>query len=486
MTMKTLVENHGLWSTEQEEAARRLEAEIGAGTIEVVRFLFVDQHGLPRGKALVGQAAAKALRRGVTMATTMVLKDTSHRTVFPVFTSSGALELPRMRGAADMLMVADPSTWRVLPWARKTAWVLCDLHFADGTALPYCTRGVARKALGDLKAMGYDMVAGLEVEFHLFRAPDRAITPAHTGQPGTPPDVTLLSTGAQYLTEVTYDAVDPIMDKLRANLEALGLPLVSMEVEFGPSQFEFTFAPTVGLDTCDNMVMFRTAMKEVCRREGLHVTFMCRPKLENVASSGWHLHQSLIDANGRNMFMTEAGETRTGGEDDLSEIGRHYLGGLLAHGRGAAIMGAPTINAYKRYRPYSLAPDRVVWGRDNRGAMIRLIGGPGDPATRLENRVGEPAANPYLYLASQAISGRDGLRRKLEPGPGADVPYETDCPTLPHSLPEAVAALRADPVIVDGFGEGFIEYYTRIKEAEIRRFELDVTEWEHREYFDLF
>ena len=478
--MEPLVDRYGLWSDDQERAAREIEGRIASGEIEVVRFLFTDQHGLPRGKALIGTAAAKALRRGVTMTTTLVLKDSSHRTVFPVFTAAGGPVVPRMRGASDMLMVADPTTWRVLPWASKTAWVLCDLHFADGTPVPFSTRTLARRSLAGLKGLGYDLMAGLEVEFHLFRAVEREIQGHHAGQPGLPPEVTLLSTGAQYLTEVTYDAIDPIMEILRPQLERLGLPLVSMEVEFGPSQFEFTFAPTVGLQTCDNMVMFRTAMKEICRREGLHCTFMCRPMLPNVASSGWHLHQSLVEADGRNAFMPESEGA------DLSPVGLHYLGGLLAHGRGAAIMGAPTINAYKRFRPYSLAPDRVVWGRDNRGAMIRVIGGPGDPATRLENRVGEPAANPYLYLASQALSGLDGLRRRLDPGPAADVPYETDSPTLPRTLAEAVAALADDPILVQGFGEGFVDYYTRIKKAEIQRFDLEVTEWEHREYFDLF
>ena len=98
----------------------------------------------------------------------------------------------------------------------------------------------------------------------------------------------------------------------------------------------------------------------------------------------------------------------------------HYMAGLLHHARGAAAFSTPTLNGYKRYRPFSLAPDRALWGRDNRGAMVRVLGGPGDPATHLENRVGEPAANPYLYMASQIVSGLDGLDRKLDPGPSAD------------------------------------------------------------------
>ncbi|MCW5749105.1 MAG: glutamine synthetase, partial [Alphaproteobacteria bacterium] len=136
--------------------------------------------------------------------------------------------------------------------------------------------------------------------------------------------------------------------------------------------------------------------------------------------------------------------------------------------------------------PYSLAPDRAIWARDNRGAMIRALGGPGDPATRLENRIGEPAANPYLYMASQVLAGLDGLSRKLDPGPPADTPYETPADKLPTSLAEALVALRDDACLRDGLGASFVDYYARIKEAEIARFQAEVTEWEQREYFDLF
>ena len=114
----------------------------------------------------------------------------------------------------------------------------------------------------------------------------------------------------------------------------------------------------------------------------------------------------------------------------------------------------PTINGYKRYRSYSLAPDRAIWGRDNRGVMMRVLGGPDDPATRLENRIGEPAANPYLYMASQILSGLDGVDRALDPGPSADTPYETQAVLLPKTLREAVFALKDDPFFRDAFGAG--------------------------------
>ena len=121
-----------------------------------------------------------------------------------------------------------------------------------------------------------------------------------------------------------------------------------------------------------------------------------------------------------------------------------YLGGMLAHAGAACAFTTPTINGYKRYRPYTNAPTRATWACDNRGVMVRVLGGPGDPATRLENRAGEPGANPYLAMAAQIAAGLDGIDRRLDPGPAADAPYESDAPLLPRSLMEAIQALRDD------------------------------------------
>jgi glutamine synthetase len=307
------------------------------------------------------------------------------------------------------------------------------------------------------------------------------MAPEDAGQPGNPPSVSLLSQGYQYLTEQRYDQMEPALEIIRRDVLALGLPLRSVEVEFGPSQCEFTFQPTKGLAPADNMVLFRSAVKQIAHRHGYHATFMCRPKLPNVFASGWHLHQSLVSrATDENAFMTkDKGEA-------LSAFGKHYLAGLIEHARASTVFTTPTINGYKRYRSYSLAPDRAIWGRDNRGVMIRVLGGPGEAATRLENRIGEPAANPYLYMASQILSGLDGVDRKLDPGPSADAPYETKAALLPKSLREAVFALNDDPFFRDTLGAAFVDYYVHIKNAEIERFQAEVSDWEHREYFEMF
>jgi glutamine synthetase len=475
------VERHGLWSDEQIEAAARVDKLIEERALEVVRLSFPDQHGILRGKAVMAGDAGRSLRNGCSITSTLLAKDTSHRTVFPVFTAGGGFGMPEMEGGSELLMIPDPSSFRVLPWAPRTGWVLCDLYFADGRPVPFATRHVYKQAQRRLADAGFDFNVGLEVEFHVFKLDDPRLAPADATWPGEAPQVSFITQGYAYLTETRFDQAEPILETVRRDVVALGLPLRSVEIELGPSQCEFTFHPQAGLAAADSMMLFRSAVKQICRRLGHHASFMCRPRLPNVLPCGWHLHQSLRDRRGGgNVFVP--------GEDGhwLSPIGSAYLGGLIEHARAAAAFATPTLNGYKRYRPYSLAPDRAVWGHDNRGVMVRALGGPGDAATRLENRVGEPAANPYLYMASQIVAGLDGIARKLDPGPCADAPYETVAPFLPKSLEEALIALRHDACFAEGFGQGFIDYYLRIKQFEIARAQAEVTEWEQKEYFELF
>ena len=453
--------------------------------LETVRFSFADQHGILRSKSIAAAEVPAALKSGVGFPSSLLAKDTSNKTVFPVFTPGAGMGMPEFEGAADAVMIADPASFRVLPWAHKTGWLLCDLRFPSGKPVPFDTRALLKDALAKLNRAGYRFRAGLEVEFHVFRITDPRLRPEDAGQPGSPPAVDLLNTGYQLLSEARFDQLEPALEILRANLAGLGLPLRSFECEFGPSQAEITLGVQEGLAAADAMLLFRSAAKQALRRHGFHATFMCRPKLPNVMSSGWHLHQSLSKA-GRNAF--------TDRKDFLSEAGKQYLAGLLEHARAACAFATPTINGYKRYRPYSLAPERVIWGRDSRGAMLRVLGGPGDAATRIENRIGEPGANPYLYFASQIHAGLDGMQRRLDPGAAESKPYDSSAPLLPRSLSEALGHLKVNKVLRDGMGSAFVDYYCRIKEAEVERFKLaardagddrEVSEWEHREYFDL-
>ena len=479
--MSDFVQRFGLWSAEQQAQARDIIGRIDAGEMDVLRFAWPDQHGVLRGKTLVADAARGALSRGVNLTTTLLAKDTSHRTVFPVFTAGGGFALEGLQGGADFVIVADPSTFRMLPWAPRTGWVLCDAYMKDGQPCPFATRRILQRAIDQLRAQDLEFVAGLEVEFHVFKLDEAHMALGDSGQPGTPPSVSLLSHGHQYLTELRYDRAHELMELLRSQLIALGLPLHSLEIEFGPSQFELVFGPTAGVEPADTMVLLRSAIKQICHRNGYHATFMCRPRIPNVMSSGWHLHQSLRRiGDGRNAFMPELpGES-------LSPLGMNYLAGLKTHACGAAALASPTLNGYRRYRPFSLAPDRAIWAQDNRGAMLRVLGSPGDNASRIENRIGEPTANPYLYLASQVFSGLHGVAEGMDPGPSADAPYDTPAQQLPRTLSDALVALQADEMLTQALGKGFVDYYCHIKNAEIARFNLEVTEWEQREYFDMF
>ncbi len=317
----SFVERHGLWNQAQARAAADIEKRIAKLELELVRFSFPDQHGILRGKTLVASEAVRAMRNGVTMTSTLFAKDTSHRNVFTVFGAGGGMNVDEMKGAGNFIMVADPETFRVLPWAENTGWVLCDSYFPNGRPVPMATRGLYRAALAKLAKAGFDYRAGLEVEFHLFRIDDARLAPEGLSWPPEPPVVSHTTHGFQYLTEGRYDQVAPVMDVLRKAVSALGLPLRSLEVEFGPSQYEFTFAPETGLAAADMMVLFRSAMKQVARRHGYLASFMCRPRLPNTLASGWHLHQSLQNRKaGTNAFVSH---------DDrelLSPVGRHFLG----------------------------------------------------------------------------------------------------------------------------------------------------------------
>ena len=208
-------------------------------------------------------------------------------------------------------------------------------------------------------------------------------------------------------------------------------------------------------------------------------------------SSGWHLHQSLVDAkSGRNAFMRDAPQAHTQANDahhTLSDIGAHYLAGLLENAQGMTVMCTPTANGFGRFRPNALAPQSILWGRDNRGAMLRVIGAPGDSATRIENRLGEPAANPYLYMAAQIHAGLSGIERGDEPPLATESPYaEVDAQVrIPNHLKDAILAFEQDEAMRHGFGNDFVRHYSCLKTSEWQRFEAaeDKLEFQRREYF---
>lgn len=478
-----LVEKFGLWTEEQQAAAREVAERIEQEGIETIRFSFVDQHGLLRSKAMPASALAAAFSHGITSVTTLLSKDTSGTTVFSAFDPDGGLGVAEMGGAGDMVMVPDPSTFHLLPWTPNTARLLCDLYFTSGDPVPFCSRGALRRALERAAAAGYGYRTGLEVEFHLYRRTGHDPNADGIGRSTQPTQVEPINQGNQLLAEDLGDEVEPLTRRIRENLRGVGVELRSFEVEYGANQFEITLEPALGMASADAMILLRSTIKQLARREGYHATFMCLPQIADSKASGWHLHQSLVgtgDRAGENLFVP------ADGEGEISALGRRFIAGQLVHARAACVFANPTVNGYKRFQPYSMAPDRIAWARDNRGAMIRLVGSPDEGSTHIENRVGESAANPYLYLAAQLHAGLNGLDSTVELAPSADAPYATEAERLPANLAEAVAALEGDVVLAEAMGAQFVSYYAAIKHAEIARFERTVTDWEQHEYFDLY
>jgi glutamine synthetase len=257
----------------------------------------------------------------------------------------------------------------------------------------------------------------------------------------------------------------------------------------GPSQVEAVFAATDALVAADQAALFRSGVRMALRRAGYHASFVCRPPFANIMSSGWHLHHSLVEtASGAHAFMRQApaeGSHPQEAQWCLSPVGAHHLAGLLRHAPAMALLCTPTANGYGRFRPNALAPQSVLWGRDNRGAMLRVVGEPGDPATRIENRLGEPAANPYLYIAAQVEAGLDGIENHLLPPLGSDDPYNPQAQRLPSHLRAAIEALEADAVMVRAFGANWVNWYATLKRSEATRHEQaeDKLAFERREYF---
>ncbi len=475
-----IVGRRGILDRDQFAEAQRVVEEVATCGLETVRISFADQHGVLRGKTIVASGLESAFRNGISITSTLLLKDTSNRTVFPVWGGDIGFGDGTLTGASDILIVPDPSTFRILPWSNHSGWLLCDVYYSDGDTMPFCTRSILKKAVAQLAAANMAMVCGLEVEFCVFKVDQPRLAHSDGGMPATPPETSLLSHGYQYLTESRYDALEEVMDALRRASQALRLPVRSMEAEFGPSQFEFTFEPDAPLAHADAMMMFRFMVKQVCRRMGLHATFMCRPKLDNAIPSGWHLHQSVVDlASGENLFVPADSEA-------LSPTASGWIAGLLDHAAESCLLSTPTVNGYKRYQPFLLAPDRVQWARDNKGAMIRSLIRAGDPASRIENRVAEPAANPYLYFASQIFGGLDGVERGLQASAPVENPYTSDAAALPKSLIAAIECFETSALWRDKFGADFVRYLAHIKRSEWERYLMTVSEWEQREYFSLF
>jgi glutamine synthetase len=492
----TFIDQHGLWGDGERRQAEEIKRRVEVEKLRYVRLAWSDTHGYSRAKTLTVPAFLSALSGGYNIGVATTTLDSAGARVFASFTRGGGMGLDEMTGSPNLTAVADPSTFRILPWAPRIGWILCDEYFNDGRPFHFAPRQLLRKALQKLEAHGYASIIGTEIEWYLLRVADEHLSDDNIGAPGVrgrPIRTSPAEPGYHYHSESNMDLMQGVFDALGDAFEALGLGLRSIENEWGPGQVECTFAPRSALEAADNAFLFRTATRQICRRLGYFATFMCRPALKGFYASGWHLHQSLVEAaSGKNLLTPHhSGEP-------LSALGLHYLAGILRYAVPSAVFATPTVNGYRRFRANSLAPDRAGWACDNRGAMIRVLGGPDDAATRLENRVGEPAANPYLYVLSQVVTGLAGIEGKLTPPPADDAPYAAARPLLPKSLPQALDALDREPLFRRQLGDIFVDYFVKLKRSEWTRYQRwaeetgaslqgdEPSEWEQNEYFDFF
>ncbi|MEX3016081.1 glutamine synthetase family protein [Gymnodinialimonas hymeniacidonis] len=413
--------------------------------IETIRVVFTDPHGVLRGKTVTASALPSVLADGLRVPSTLLLKDLSHRTAFPVWAGEGA----PMQGASDVVLRPDPATFRKLPWSPHSALIHCDVES------PFCSRAILRSCEEALAEEGLRATMGVEIEFQVFRVVDPSLAPAQSTMPGHPPQVENTTQGYQYLTETRYSEVEPMLDRLRRAAEEMGIDVRSVEVEMGPSQYEVTFAPGTPSEVAEQAVKFRMLAKELSHRHGMLASFMPKPALPNAVANGWHIHQSL--APDFNMA--------------------HWIGGLLAHAPACALLTNPTVNSYKRFTPYQLAPTCIAWAHDNRGAMVRALDG------RVENRLPDSAANPYLALSAQLISGHAGLKAAQDPPPEMIDPYGGGAPALPVSLGEAIEAFAASNTLRAALTPEVHDWFITLKRHEWMRYLAHISDWEQAEYF---
>lgn len=439
------------------EVLKRIEAE----NIRNVRLVLTDLYGVPRGKVVAARRMERALAEG-------------HPFAIPLFASNlwqrhapGEHRYSTDIGYRNGVLHLDPLTFTPLPWTPATAHMLTDLYDEAGQIVA-TPRAVLRRVLDDARSLGLEPVLGSELEFYVYR-PD----PAEAGfAPAFGPQ-SWFSVHAVGMAQQFVDELDRAADQM-------GLQLYEVFSEHGAGQFEVNLEPGTGLYAIDRMVALKIAIKEVARSLGLRATFMARPtSRDTTPPSGYHLHQSLLNAAGENLLADEAGA------HGLSGTARHYVAGLLAHAPGMTAITSPTITAYKRYQPGTWAPLRIAWGVQNRTALVRAL--PAGQGTRIENRQGSSDANPYLLAAVMIAAGVDGIRRRLDPGDPADGNLFEDArfPRLPSSPAESVDALVADEELTRALGPEFTETFADVLRFDWQRFLSHVTDWEINEYREM-
>ena len=432
--------------------------ELSTGTpVRSIRVLYPDLHGVARGKAVPIAEFDHVLDHGLRFCAAVMGTDLRHSPVV------GGDE-----GYPDLIARPDMTTMATLPWEPGVASCLADLEAAEGGAPIADPRGALRRAVEDLRATGLNPIVGPELEFFLLR-------PDPTAEHGIRRHVDRPS-----MVYTVGPQADPggIVRAMTEGLAALGLQVLAFNHEFMNSQYEINLRHTGALPAADRAFRLKAAVKDIAAQHGLVATFMGKP-FNDQGASGTHLHVSL-NRDERNAFDAPAEE------DGVSAELRAFTAGVLAHAAGLMALLNPTVNAYRRTQPDSLAPTHANWGWDNRGTFIRIPRERG-AATRIEVRVADGAANPYLAIAAVLSAGGHGLREGLRPPPPVHGDaYRADRDVIGRALPvtldAALEALESDKVLCRALGSEIVETFLAVKRFEIGRHRAWVSDWEIAEY----
>jgi glutamine synthetase len=348
--------------------------------------------------------------------------------------------------------------------------VLCDLETVSGTPVAPSPRQVLKRQMDLLKAAGYEAFVGTELEFIVFndtyeeawQAGYRDLTPANLYNV----DYSMLGTAR----------VEPLLQKIRKDMSAAGLIVESAKGECNLGQHEIAFKYQEALRTCDNHSIYKTGAKEIAANMGMALTFMA--KFNEREGNSCHIHMSIRGLDGT-MVMADSKDETNG----LSDIGKAFIAGQLAHAQELTLLFAPQINSYKRYVEGSFAPTAIRWGRDNRTCAYRLVGH--GPSLRIENRVPGGDVNPYLAVAGMIAAGLDGINRNLTlEDPFQGNAYSSDSPRVASNMSDALSHWAGSEWVTATFGQEVQDHYSNMARIEIADFGRSVTDWERYRSFE--
>lgn len=440
-----------------------LSGQVRDGRIDTVIVAFTDMQGRLQGKRLHAHYFIDhALTEPMEGCHYLLAVDVEMNTV------AGYADSGWETGYGDMCFVLDMATLRVMPHLPGTALVQADVTWHDGTPVAYSPRTMLSRQLAKASALGYQALAGVELEFMVFhesyeRAADlgyRNLTPVNQYNS----DYSILATSR----------VEPLLRDIRNAAFAAGMNVESAKGECNPGQHEIGFLYDEAMVSADNTVVYKNMAKEIAAHHGKSLTFM--PKFNAREGNSSHIHLSLRGIDDSLVFWDAATGTR-------SALYEHFIAGVLATMRDFALLYAPNINSYKRFSNRSFAPIKIGWGEDNRTCAVRLVGRSG--GARLENRVPGGDANTYLALAAMLAGGLYGIEAELElPPPESGSAYGSDAPTMPLSLAEARDAFADSDMAQQLLGKDVVNHYTNMADVEIDAFSTVVTDWELQRSFE--